>query len=153
MKDYGKLVDGQLIKFEELSLTYNNVTYCPPTDEIMAEQGLALGWKEIVYTPYPEDGNTYSSAWIEEDTQLIQNWVLEYELTPAEKREWCYKNYPICPLLGKDYTCDELENLYWHYASEFGQENKAQKLKDLITIGKNTIREMYPDIDEVSDNI
>lgn len=145
MKRYGKIVDGQLINFNEPSLTYNNVTYYPPTDEIMQNQGLELGWKEFVSAPYSQDGDTYRAEYTEDDTKIYEHWIVVSILPPSERRKRAYSTELCCNYNDELYTVDQMEAFYYQYFAEAGKEELCTLIKTIVSEGKAYIREKYPD--------
>lgn len=137
---YGKIEEGVLVYAPE-SITVGSVTYKPATEEALT----VAGYKPVEYTPYPIDGNTYTESWTEEETKIVQTWILEHELTPTERREYAYETEKVCEYLGKTYTCDEMEDLYYKYFAEDGKEDICAAVKAIITGGKAYIREKYPE--------
>lgn len=140
MKQYAKLIDG-VLELAPKNVTIGNVTYKPATEAVYIQ----LGYKKVSYTPYPSDGNTYEEYWEEKIKYIYQKWRLVHELTPAERRERAYQTEKCCTYNEVEYTCDELENLYYKYFAEDGKEDICSAIKSVITAGKAHIREEYPD--------
>lgn len=118
--------------------------YSPATPEELVE----AGYKPVIDTPYPDDGNTYAHSWQDNPADITGVWTLVHELTPEERRELAYQTEPCCEYDGKTYTCDGLEDLFYKYFAETGKEDKCAEIKAVITAGKAHIREEYPDVPE-----
>ena len=141
---YGKIVDG-VFQLAPKNVTVDNVTYKPATSEAY----VAAGYKPVIYENYPSDGNTYEVSYTETEESIIQGWTLTHELTPEERRELAYETETCCEYQGANYTCDQMEDLYYKYFAESGKEELCATLKAIITAGKAHIREEYPDESEV----
>lgn len=80
MKDYGKLIDGNLINFKQPIRTSDG-------DIFTNDQGIITqyGYKKIVYTEPPEAPEGYypEPKWTETDTQIVQEW--EFIPLPPEE--------------------------------------------------------------------
>ena len=139
-KTYGTLVEGNLVLAPK-NITIGTVTYKPATDAAYIQ----AGYKPVAYSPYPADGNTYEAYYEEKTKQIAQKWRLVHELTPAERRERAYQSEKCCIFHDEEYTCDELETLYYKYFAEDGKEEYCAEIKAAITAGKAHIREEYPD--------
>lgn len=139
-KTYGTLVGGELVLAPK-NITIGTVTYKPATDAAYIQ----AGYKVVSYSPYPTDGNEYEAYYEEKTKQIAQKWRLVRELTPAERRERAYQSEKCCTYNEIEYTCDELESLYYKYFAETGKEEMCADIKAAITAGKAHIREEYPD--------
>ena len=137
---YAKLVDGQPV-YAPYKIEKDGIWYIPYPEEMMIEDG----YKVVIDTPYPTDGNIYTHSWTETDTAITGVWTLERELTPAERREFAYQTEKVCVYEGEEFTCDEMESLFYKYFAETGKEEKCAGIKTVITAGKAAIREEYPD--------
>ena len=73
---YGKLVNGELRGAPRPIRTENGDVFTnDPTVY------LENGYKEIITTEHPSDGNYYVTSWSETDTQIVQVWT---ETDPPE---------------------------------------------------------------------
>ena len=135
---YGKIVGGQL-EYAPADIIINNTKYIPATEGALKSQG----YKEIVYTDYPQDGNTYTEAWTETDV-ITQTWVLDHELIPQERREYCYETEKVIRWGNGLITVDEANKMWMEYMAE-GNTEKTAELSALIAEAKADIRERYPD--------
>jgi len=105
-----------------------------------------LGYKEIIDTPYPEDGKHYIFNWKETTKSIKKVWKELPErkpLAPAEYRQAMYETEPTCEYESKLYTVDDMNRLWMIYSAE-GSE-KAISIQKVIAAAKAEIRERYPD--------
>lgn len=140
---YGKIEKGVLV-YAPKNITVGGRTYIPGTEKAYIE----AGYKPIEDVPYPTDGNVYEHSWKETKTKIKGVWTLTHELTPAERRELAYQTEKVCTYEEEEYTCDEMESLFYKYFAETGKEEKCADIKAVITAGKEHIREEYPDVVE-----
>lgn len=65
--------------------------------------------------------------------------------TQSELREKAYESMRLIDFGGSMLTVDEAGIMFWRYYPDSTQHELADRLKDLISTAKDTIREMYPD--------
>ena len=106
----------------------------------------SLGYKQVVNTDKPDDGNIYSSSWKESANAITQIWTLTHVVTNKEKRQQQYATKKCVELEDKELTIDEANNEYLWYIAE-GNTEIASEIATKIKVQKDIIREEYPDED------
>ena len=147
---FGKL-KGQIIEYAPTNARYKNTYYCPAPPDVL----INLGYKIVVNTPYPDDGNYYISSWSESKTQITKVWKKtspppepEPEpLTPVQEREKAYETELICKYGNGVYTVDEMNRFWSEYSAE-GNKAKVKEIQSIISKAKAEIRKKYPDKEE-----
>lgn len=66
--------------------------------------------------------------------------------SPPEKREQAYVSMPVITWEGAQITVDEANTIFLRYFAE--DSPKAMQIQALIVGAKETIRQMYPDVEE-----
>ena len=73
MTDFYKVENGALVKFKDKYIKFNDKVYSNPTDE----QLKAAGWKTLIKTEKPEDGEDYYyiASYDDSGEEIFQYWV------------------------------------------------------------------------------
>ena len=141
-RNFGKL-NGQSLEYAPQNELYNGSWYIPASETILRK----LGWKQIVDTPYPSDGKSYTMSWKETAKQIKKVWTRVPDpapLTPSEQREKAYQEELICKYGNGIYTVDYMNKLWYEYSAE-GNTEKVNEITEIIAAAKAEIREKYPD--------
>ena len=69
--NYAKFIDSHNLEYAPTNIEIGTTWYIPG----QPEHYIQAGYKEVVNTPYPDDGKYYESSWEEKEEEIVQVWT------------------------------------------------------------------------------